>query len=124
MTLKEQIKAIMANVQPHFDTLGLYMFQGEGEIEEVTQSFASVYEAYLRAKEVTQQTLGTKDIELKADSMFCSPDGGIVQNDDDEMQAAYDLIKRKGELPPSFLDDLSVYGMQIAQYFVAAQQQS
>ncbi len=46
MTFKEQIKAIIDSIHPQFDTLGLYMFQGAGEPEEVSTSFMSIFEAY------------------------------------------------------------------------------
>ena len=59
MTFKEQIKAIIDRVSPQFDTLGLYMFQGAGEPEEVSKSFMSIFEAYQKAKELTRQTLAS-----------------------------------------------------------------
>ncbi len=100
MTFKDQIKAIIDSVQPQFDTLGLYMFQGAGEPENVSKSFVSIFEAYQKAKELTRQTFGTDGIELQEGSMWCSPIGGVVDTDDSEMQAAYEIAKEQGVLPP------------------------
>jgi len=100
MTFKEQIKAIIDSVQPQFDTLGLYMFQGAGEPENVSKSFVSIFEAYQKAKELTRQTFGTDCIELQEGSMWCSPIGGVVDTDDSEMQAAYEIAM--------FIDDKDV----------------
>jgi len=123
MTFKEQIKAIIDSVRPQFDTLGLYMFQGAGEPEEVTKSFVSIFEAYQKAKELTRQTFGTEDIELQEGSMWCSPIGGVVDTDDSEMQAAYEIAKEQGVLPPQLLEQMYGFGMQMNRFFIAAQQQ-
>ena len=123
MTFKEQIKAIIDSVRPQFDTLGLYMFQGAGEPEKVTKSFVSIFEAYQKAKELTRQTFGTEDIELQEGSMWCSPIGGIVDTDDSEMQAVYEIAKEQGVLPPQLLDQIFDFGMQMNRFFIAAQQQ-
>ena len=123
MTFKEQIKAIIDGVRPQFDTLGLYMFQGAGEPEKVTKSFVSIFEAYQKAKELTRQTFGTENIELQEGSMWCSPIGGIVDTDDSEMQAAYEIAKEQGVLPPQLLDQIFDFGMQMNRFFIAAQQQ-
>ena len=123
MTFKEQVKAIIDSVRPQFDTLGLYMFQGAGEPEKVTKSFVSIFEAYQKAKELTRQTFGTEDIELQEGSMWCSPIGGIVDTDDSEMQAAYEIAKEQGVLPPQLLDQMFDFGMQMNRFFIAAQQQ-
>ena len=123
MTFKEQIKAIIDSVRPQFDTLGLYMFQGAGEPEKVTKSFVSIFEAYQKAKELTRQTFGTEDIELQEGSMWCSPIGGVVDTDDSEMQAAYEIAKEQGVLPPQLLEQMYDFGMQMNRFFIAAQQQ-
>ncbi len=123
MTFKEQIKSIIDSVRPQFDTLGLYMFQGVGEPEAVTESFVSIFEAYQKAKELTRQTFGTDGIELQEDSMWCSPNGGIVDTDDGEIQAAYEIAKEEGVLPPHLLNQLFDFGMQMNRFFIAAQQQ-
>ena len=123
MTFKEQIKAIIDGVRPQFDTLGLYMFQGAGEPENVSKSFVSIFEAYQKAKELTRQTFGTDGIELQEGSMWCSPIGGIVDTDDSEMQAAYEIAKEQGVLPPQLFDQMFDFGMQMNRFFIAAQQQ-
>ena len=123
MTFKERIKAIIDSVSPQFDTLGLYMFQGAGEPKEVSQSFVSIFEVYQKAKELTRQTFGTDGIKLEEGSMWCSPTGGVVDTDDSEMQAAYEIAKDQGVLPPALLDRIFEFGMQMNCFFIAAQQQ-
>ena len=123
MTFKEQIKAIIDSVRPQFDTLGLYMFQGAGEPKEVSQSFVSIFEVYQKAKELSRQTFGTDGIELEEGSMWCSPTGGVVDTDDSEMQAAYEIAKDQGVLPPALLHRIFEFGMQIHRFFIAAQKQ-
>ena len=123
MTFKEQIKAIIDSVRPQFDTLGLYMFQGAGEPKEVSQSFLSIFEVYQKEKELSRQTHGTEGIELEEGSMWCSPTGGVVDTDDSEMQAAYEIAKDQGVLPPALLDRIFEFGMQMNRFFIAAQQQ-
>ena len=123
MTFKEQIKAIIDSVSPQFDTLGLYMFQGAGEPKEVSQSFVAIFEVYQKAKELTRQTFGTDGIKLEEGSMWCSPTGGVVDTDDSEMQAAYEIAKDQGVLPPALLDRIFEFGMQMNCFFIAAQQQ-
>ena len=123
MTFKEQIKAIIDSVRPQFDTLGLYMFQGAGEPKEVSQSFVSIFEVYQKAKELSRQTFGTDGIELEEGSMWCSPTGGVVDTDDSEMQAAYEIAKDQGVLPPALLDRIFEFGMQMNRLLIEAQQQ-
>ena len=123
MTFKEQIKAIIDSVRPQFDTLGLYMFQGAGEPKEVSQSFVSIFEVYQKAKELSRQTFGTDGIELEEGSMWCSPTGGVVDTDDSEMQAAYEIAKDQGVLPPALLDRIFEFGMQMNRFFFATQSQ-
>ena len=123
MTFKEQIKAIIDSVRPQFDILGLYMFQGAGEPKEVSQSFVYIFEVYKKAKELSRQTFGTDGIELEEGSMWCSPTGGVVDTDDSEMQAAYEIAKDQGVLPPALLDRIFEFGMQMNRFFIAAQQQ-
>ena len=117
MTFKEQIKAIIDSVRPQFDILGLYMFQGAGEPENVSKSFVLIFEAYQKAKELTRQTFGTDGIELQEGSMWCSPIGGVVDTDDSEMQAAYEIAKEQGVLPPQLLDQMFDFGMQMNRFF-------
>jgi hypothetical protein len=59
MTYIEQIKALIDEVRPQFELLGMYAFHGEGEPEEVTNAFVNVADAYMRAKELTQETFGS-----------------------------------------------------------------
>ena len=55
--------------------------------------------------------------------MWCSPIGGVVDTDDSEMQAAYEIAKEQGVLPPQLLDQMFDFGMQMNRFFIAAQQQ-
>lgn len=44
--MKEQIKLIGDEVRTQFQTLGRYVFNGEGDENEVIKCFTEVYEAY------------------------------------------------------------------------------
>ena len=46
MDLKEQIKMILDEIRPQFETLGEYGFGGIGTPDLVTSSFIDVYESY------------------------------------------------------------------------------
>ena len=97
MTYSEQIKALIDEVRPQFELLGMYAFHGEGEPEEVTNAFVDVADAYMRAKELTQETFGSTDLKPEAGSMWC---GDGVDDDDEELVNAYDFASEAGFLPP------------------------
>ena len=91
--------------------------------EQPDPVISSIQTAYQKAKELTRQTFGTEDIELQEGSMWCSPIGGVVDTDDSEMQAAYEIAKEQGVLPPQLLEQMYDFGMQMNRFFIAAQQQ-
>ncbi len=119
MTYNEQIKAIIDEVRPQFELLGMYAFQGEGEPEEVTNAFVNVADAYMRAKELTQETFGSADLKPAEGSMWC---GDGVNDDDEELVNAYDFASEAGFLPPPLFAKIDQFTMQMNRYFIAAQQ--
>lgn len=121
MTYNEQIKAIIDEVRPQFELLGMYAFQGEGEPEEVTNAFVKVAGAYMRAKELTQETFGSAYLKVTDGSMWCG-DGGVVGDDDEELINAYEFASGAGFLPPPLFVKIDQFTMQMNRYFIAAQQ--
>lgn len=121
MTYIEQIKAIIDEVRPQFELLGMYAFQGEGEPEDVTNAFVKVAGAYVRAKELTQETFGSANLEVADGSMWCG-DGGTVGDDDEELINAYEFASEAGFLPPPLFVKIDQFTMQMNRYFIAAQQ--
>ena len=121
MTYIEQIKAIIDEVRPQFELLGMYAFQGEGEPEEVTNAFVKVAGAYMRAKELTHETFGSANLEIADGSMWCG-DGGVVGDDDEELINAYEFASGAGFLPPPLFVKIDQFTMQMNRYFIAAQQ--
>ena len=121
MTYNEQIKALIDEVRPQFQLLGMYAFQGEGEPEDVTNAFVKVAGAYVRAKELTQETFGSANLEVADGSMWCG-DGGAVGDDDEELVNAYDFASEAGFLPPPLFAKIDQFTMQMNRYFIAAQQ--
>jgi hypothetical protein len=121
MTYNEQVKAIIDEVRPHFELLGMYAFQGEGEPEKVTNAFVKVAGAYTRAKELTQETFGSAYLEVADGSMWCG-DGGVVGDDDEELINAYEFASGAGFLPPPLFVKIDQFTMQMNRYFIAAQQ--
>ena len=119
MTYSEQIKALIDEVRPQFELLGMYAFQGEGEPEEVTNAFVDVADAYMRAKELTQETFGSADLKPAEGSMWC---GDGVDDNDDELVNAYDFASEAGFLPPPLFVKIDQFTMQMNRYFIAAQQ--
>lgn len=93
MTYNEQIKALIDEVRPQFELLGIYAFHGEGEPEEVTNAFVNVADAYMRAKELTQETFGSADLKPEEGSMWC---GDGVNDDDEELVNTYDFASEAG----------------------------
>lgn len=119
MTYSEQIKALIDEVRPQFQLLGMYAFHGEGEPEEVTNAFVNVADAYMRAKELTQETFGSTDLKPEIGSMWC---GDGVDDDDEELVNAYDFASEAGFLPPPLFVKIDQFTMQMNRYFIAAQQ--
>lgn len=119
MTYNEQIKALIDEVRPQFQLLGMYAFHGEGEPEEVTNAFVDVADAYMRAKELTQETFGSADLKPEEGSMWC---GDGVNDDDEELVNAYDFASEAGFLPPPLFAKIDQFTMQMNRYFIAAQQ--
>lgn len=119
MTYNEQIKALIDEVRPQFELLGIYAFHGEGEPEEVTNAFVNVADAYMRAKELTQETFGSADLKPEEGSMWC---GDGVNDDDEELVNAYDFAREAGFLPPPLFAKIDQFTMQMNRYFIAAQQ--
>lgn len=78
MTYNEQIKALIDEVRPQFGLLGMYAFRGEGDPEAVTNAFVQVAEAYLKAKQLTQDTFGSDSLEVAPGSTLCAPEGTII----------------------------------------------
>lgn len=72
MTYNEQIKALIDEVRPQFGLFGMYAFRGEGDTEAVTNAFVQVAEAYLKAKQLTQDTFGSDSLEVAPGSTLCA----------------------------------------------------
>lgn len=121
MTYSEQIKAIIDEVKPQFELLGMYAFQGEGEPEEVTNAFVKVAGTYLHAKELTQETFDSANLEVVDGSMW-GREGGAVGDDDEELINAYEFASGAGFLPPPLFVKIDQFTMQMNRYFIAAQQ--
>lgn len=120
MTYNEQIKAIIDEVRPQFELLGMYAFQGEGEPEEVTNAFVKVAGAYMRAKELTQETFGSDSLEVAPGSTLCTPEENNFN--DDALLNAYEFAKTAGFLPPPLFAQIGDFTMQMNRFFIAAQQ--
>ena len=58
MDLKEQIKMILDEIRPQFETLGEYGFGGIGTPDMVASSFIDEYESYVKAKNLYQENIG------------------------------------------------------------------
>jgi hypothetical protein len=99
----------------------MYAVQGEGEPEDVTNAFVKVAGAYVRAKELTQETFGSANLEVADGSMWCG-DGGTVGDDDEELINAYEFASDAGFLPPPLFVKIDQFTMQMNRYFIAAQQ--
>ena len=61
MTYNEQIKALIDEVRPQFELLGMYAFHGEGEPEEVTNAFV-IRKSAMVSIEKQHETIETVEI--------------------------------------------------------------
>ena len=123
MVYNEHIKAIIDEVRPQFDILGMYAFQGEGEPKEVTKAFIEAATAYLKVKQLTEEVFNSPLLELGEGSMLCF-DGGTVGDNDEALINAYEFAKDAGFLPPPLLMQVAEFTFQMNRYFIAAQQQT
>ena len=120
MTYNEQIKALIDEVRPQFGLLGMYAFRGEGNPEAVTNAFVQVAEAYLKAKQLTQDTFGSDSLKVAPGSTLCAPEEN--NSNDDALLNAYEFAKTAGFLPPPLFAQIGDFTMQMNRFFIAAQQ--
>jgi len=124
MEYKDQLKKIIDGIKPQFAVLGTYAFQGIGAPPIITECFITVFEAYQEAKKITIEKYGNSSMELKPDSTKCTPEGGNVFVDDQQMESVYIIAKEQGFLPPPMLELIKDFTFQLNRFFIAAQQKA
>ena len=93
MDLKDQIKLIVDEIRPQFQTLGEFGFGGIGMPDLVASSFIDVYESYVKAKNLYLDKVGHLP-KNGSESQF-----DIEDVDESELEAAYSIAKVQGFLP-------------------------
>lgn len=113
--MKEQIKLIGDEVRTQFQTLGLYVFNGEGDENEVIKCFTEVYEAYERARTICKDSGKMHEIVIH---MCLFP---IEDVDESELAAAYSIAKAQGFLPPPLMERMPDFTMHMNSFFLTIQ---
>ena len=121
MNYHEQIKAIIAELMPSFDILGIYAFQGVGDPSSVVKAFVNAYEGYQKARVLTKENFGSSEVDLDEGQTLCDPMGGKFGEDNPQMDAAYHMAKQMGMLPPPLMSMLPDFIMEMNHFFIAAQ---
>ena len=124
MEYKNQLKNIIDGIRPQFAILGTYAFRGNGAPPIITNCFITVFEAYQEAKKLIIEDFGKAPVELEFSPTNCSPEGGIVNVDDNQMEAVYTIAKEQGFLPPPMLEMIKEFTLQLNHFFIAAQQRA
>ena len=115
MDLKEQIKMILDEIRPQFQTLGEFGFRGNGTPEKVISSFVDVYEGYVKAKDLYLETAGHMP-EADPCCQFA-----VEDVEESELEAAYSIAKAQGFLPPPLMERVFEFTMYMNTFFIAAQ---
>lgn len=110
--MKEQIKLIADEVRTQFQTLGQYVFNGEGDENEVIKCFTEVYEAYERARAICMDTKG------EVPEIVCMCPFAIEVVDESELAAAYSIAKAQGFLPPPLMERMLDFTMHMNSFFL------
>ena len=94
MDLKDQIKMILNEMRPQFQTLGEFGFGSIGTPDLVASTFIDVYESYVKAKNLYLDKVGHLP-KNGSESQF-----DIEDVDESELETAYSIAKVQGFLPP------------------------
>lgn len=97
MDLKDQIKMILDEIRPQFETLGEYGFGCISTPDLVASSFIDIYESYVKAKNLYLDKVGHLP-KNGSESQF-----DIEDVDESELEAAYSIAKVQGFLPPPLM---------------------
>ena len=113
---KSQIKDVIDTIRQDMDILGMFAFQGVGDINELRNSFIHAYEAAVEGEKIYKEYF--PDTLLDAPVTLCGDDTDI-----ERIKQFYERLKSEDFTPMPF--DVPKYGeytMTLNHLFIALQQ--